>query len=91
MPASVYAQSLIAAGLSEHSFVALLDNSPVKQGSRLYGTKLKVAAPRDVLPTASRPLVVLNGGAHDAEIAAGLSAIRSDTGIVFVGGEVEPA
>ena len=78
MPGSVYAQALIAGGLDESRFAALLDNAPVKQGARLYGTTLKVLAPGVGLAAARRPLVVLNGGAHDGEIAQGLFTIRPD-------------
>ena len=82
MPASIYAQALIAAGLDETRFTALLDNAPVKQGRRLYGTALRVAAPATALAAAETPLVVLNGGAHEPEIAAQLCAIRADIRIV---------
>jgi hypothetical protein len=78
MPASVYAQTLIAEGLDEAHFKALLDNAPVKQGRRLYGTNLTVTSPESVLAGAQRPLVVLNGGAHEAEIAAKLRTVRND-------------
>jgi hypothetical protein len=81
MPASIYAQALLALGLDEGRFTALLDNSPAKQGRRLYGTHLTVQ-PAAVLRDARNPLVILNGGAHDAEIAAGLKALRPDIRIV---------
>jgi hypothetical protein len=87
MPASVYAQTLIAEGLDAARFAALLDNAPVKQGRRLYGTGLTVAAPEAVLPGARHPLVVLNGGAHEAEIAARLRTQRSDVVILNGAGE----
>ncbi|MEI9990688.1 MAG: methyltransferase domain-containing protein [Rhizomicrobium sp.] len=82
MPASVYAQALLAEGLDEARFKALLDNAAVKQGRRLYGTGLAVAAPQTALPDARNPLVVLNGGAHEAEIAARLRAQRADVTIL---------
>jgi hypothetical protein len=81
MPASIYAQALLAAGLSEHRFTALLDNAPVKQGRRLFGTDLQVREV-SVLRSADRPIVVLKGGAHDAEISKELRAVRSDVHIV---------
>ena len=82
MPASVYAQTLLAHGLAEERFKSLLDNAPVKQGKRLYGTNLWVEAPAKALPGAKQPLVILNGGAHEKEIAAGLLALRPDVRIL---------
>jgi hypothetical protein len=87
MPASVYAQTLIASGVREDRFTALLDNAPIKQGRRLYGTTLRVAAPAARLAEAETPLVVLNGGAHATEIASQLCAIRADVRIVNGRGE----
>jgi hypothetical protein len=56
----------------------------VKQGRRLYGTSLRVTAPGDSLADAKSPLIVLNGGAHDDEMSAGLRALRRDITILFV-------
>jgi hypothetical protein len=83
MPASIYAQALLALSAPEHRFTALLDNSGAKQGLRLYGTDLRVLAPA-VLPRARNPAVVLNGGAHTAEIAADLRTIRPDVHVIVV-------
>ena len=82
MPASIYAQTLLAHGLPEGRFQSLLDNAPVKQGRRLYGTGLRVESPSKALPGARQPLVILNGGAHEKEIAAGLLALRPDMRIL---------
>jgi hypothetical protein len=81
MPASVYSQSLLALGLDEQNLTGLLDNAPAKQGRRLYGTELKVF-PAAVLLNAADPLVILNAGAHNNEIAEGLRALRPDVRIV---------
>ena len=78
MPASVYAQTLLGFGLPQQRFAAVLDHAPAKQGRRLFGTDLVVRSPHAALAPARRPLVVLNGGAHDAEMAASLRAIRDD-------------
>jgi hypothetical protein len=78
MPASIYTQTLLASGLDENRFVALLDNAPQKQGLRLFGTGLQVFSPSRALPQAKSPLVLLNGGAHAEEIIRGLCAIRAD-------------
>lgn len=87
MPASVYTQTLLASGLKEKHFAAVLDNAPQKQGQRLYGTALQVLAPGDALMTADNPLVVLNGGAHSAEIIRGLRTLREDVEILKVSEE----
>jgi len=84
MPASVYTQTLLMSGLKETRFRAVLDNAPQKQGGRLYGTALPVAAPAQALGDADHPLVVLNGGAHCVEIIRGLKDIRGDAEIVKV-------
>ena len=81
MPASVYAQALLALGLPQARFTALLDNATAKQGRRLYGTNLKVL-PASALGAARQPMVILNGGAHDAEIEARLRMARADIRVV---------
>jgi hypothetical protein len=81
MPASVYSQSLLALGLDERNLTGLLDNASAKQGRRLYGTELEVF-PATALLTAADPLVILNAGAHNNEIAEGLRALRPDVRIV---------
>ncbi len=81
MPASVYSQSLLALGLNEKNLTGLLDNSPAKQHHRLYGTGLEVS-PAAALLGAKDPLAILNAGAHNSEIAAGLRALRPDIRIV---------
>lgn len=88
MPASIYAQALLAAGLRETAFRGLLDNSSVKQKHRLFGTSLFVHAPAAILPDAKHPIVVLNGGAHQDEMASGLRATRSDVVLLGIDGEV---
>jgi hypothetical protein len=80
MPASVYSQSLLALGLEETCLAGLLDNSPAKQGRRLYGTNL-VVSPAAALRASRDPLVILNAGAHNDEIAAGLRSLRPDVRI----------
>jgi hypothetical protein len=81
MPASVYSQSLLALGLDEQRLTGLIDNAAAKQHRRLYGTKLNVF-PAAALLSANDPLVILNAGAHNNEIAEGLRALRSDIRIV---------
>jgi hypothetical protein len=81
MPASVYSQALLAMGLREARISALLDNAAAKQGRRLYGTGLSVFSPA-ALGAARDPLVILNAGVHNAEIAASLRALRGDIRIL---------
>jgi Methyltransferase domain len=65
--AHVFSQYLIAFGLDTRKIHCLLDNDPKKQGKRLYGTPLKVAAPK-VLAGVSDPLVILKAGVYNEEI-----------------------
>ncbi len=65
--AHVFAQHLIAMGLSTEKIVCLLDNDKNKQGRRLYGTKLKVASPK-VLADVKDPIVILKAGVYNDEI-----------------------
>lgn len=81
MPASVYSQALLAMGLQDARLSGLLDNAPAKQGRRLYGTGLTVFSPT-ALCAARDPLVILNAGVHNAEIAASLKALRPDIRIM---------
>lgn len=81
MPASVYSQALLAMGLREERIRGLLDNAPAKQGRRLYGTGLAVS-PAVALRTARDPLVILNAGVHNTEIAASLRGLRADVRIL---------
>jgi hypothetical protein len=81
-PASVYAQYLFAFGLEQERVVALLDNSPLKQGKRLYGTRLSV---QPLAEMGSRPSTVfLNGGAHTQEITRQLVQANPHVTVVSV-------
>mmetsp|Transcript_8951 Transcript_8951/g.30817 ORF Transcript_8951/g.30817 Transcript_8951/m.30817 type:complete len:189 (+) Transcript_8951:474-1040(+) len=66
--AHVGTQYLLAAGLGEFRFRAVLDNDPAKVGKRLYGTSLHVLRPESIRGLES-PVVVLRQGAYDAEIS----------------------
>lgn len=81
MPASVYSQALLAMGLREERLSGLLDNASAKQGRRLYGTGLTVF-PATALGAARDPLVILNAGAHNSEIAASLRILRPNVRIM---------
>jgi hypothetical protein len=81
-PASIYTQYLFAFGLDHSRFRGLLDNSPLKQGHRLYGTPLQVLSPSTIRDAAST--VFLNGGAHTAEMTDAFKALNAETQIVSV-------
>lgn len=80
-PASIYTQYLFAFGLDPRLLSGLIDNSELKQGRRLYGAPLPVlpaSALRDAAST-----VILNGGAHNAEMAAAFAQANGQTEILF--------
>jgi hypothetical protein len=81
-PASIYSQYLFAFGLEARRLAGLIDNSPLKQGRRLYGVAL---ANNSSAALAERPSAVfLNGGAHNAEMATSFRRANPETEIVFV-------
>ncbi len=65
--AHIFSQMLISFGLDIQNIVGILDNDPLKQGKRLYGTKFKVYSPK-ILKEMDRPVIVLNAGAYTDEI-----------------------
>lgn len=83
-PASVYAQSLIHAGLDPSRLSGLLDASPGKIGRRLYGTGLTVFSPEQVLRSGVAPNVVLNAGFHNDEIRNGYLALNKDVSFIEI-------
>ena len=76
--AHIFAQYLLGMGLETESIVGVLDNSPLKIGKRLYGTKLNVFAP-DVLKLYPRVAVVLNVAQYRREIVAQLLQLNPAT------------
>jgi len=65
--AHVFSQYLIGSGLDTSKVICLLDNDPVKQGKRLYGTNLMVQSP-EILRNVTSPIVILKAGIYNAEI-----------------------
>jgi 2-polyprenyl-3-methyl-5-hydroxy-6-metoxy-1,4-benzoquinol methylase len=65
--AHVFSQSLLTFGLRESAISQVLDNSPIKQGKRLYGTNLKVNSPK-ILSGLEKPIVILKAALHSEEI-----------------------
>jgi len=81
-PASIYTQYLFAFGLDPRLLRGLIDNSPLKQGRRLYGVPLTIHAAEALRAEAS--VVFLNGGAHAAEMASGFLRVNRATTVVRV-------
>jgi hypothetical protein len=76
--AHVFSQFLIGCGFPAQSATAVLDNDPAKQGLRLYGTPLEVAAPAVVAEgdRSARPAAVIVRATHyTAEITEQLRAL----------------
>lgn len=77
--AHIFSQYLLAFGLQASKIKSVLDNSPAKQGKRLYGTNLFVENPK-MLANSKNPLVVLKAGLYNKEIMDDiLSNINPDT------------
>lgn len=65
--AHIFSQYLIGFGLKTDKIVAILDNSPTKQGKRLYGTNLFVESPK-ILQGRGKAAVILKAGIYNEEI-----------------------
>ena len=77
--AHIFSQYLIGFGLSTKKINSILDNSPIKIGKRLYGTKLMVKSPK-CLSSSINPLVILKAGVYNEEIKTDiLTNINSKT------------
>jgi hypothetical protein len=63
----IFSQFLIQFGLKTDNVVGILDNSPLKQGKRLYGTNLSVESPK-ILKDVGRANVILKVATYDKEI-----------------------
>ena len=59
----------------------LVDNSPLKQGRRLYGTSMRVMPSSALKETASA--VILNEGNHDSEMAAAFARANAETKVIY--------
>ncbi len=65
--AHIFSIYLLRFGLKEGNIVSVLDNSPLKQGKRLYGTGLRVESPH-VLHGKGKVNVILKAGIYNDEI-----------------------
>jgi hypothetical protein len=76
--AHVFSQFLIGCGFPAESATAVLDNDPHKQGLRLYGTPLEVAAPAvvaEVDPPTPPVAVIVRATHYTAEITEQLRTL----------------
>jgi len=75
--AHIFSQTLIQFGLKTDSIVSILDNSPLKQGKRLYGTNFFVHSP-EILRGKGKVKVILKAGTYNEEIAKQVLQINSN-------------
>jgi len=66
--AHIFSQYLISMGLKQTKIECILDNSPIKIGKRLYGTKLNVKSPKCLSKEQQPPVVILKAGDYSNEI-----------------------
>jgi hypothetical protein len=72
----VFSQFLIALGLKTDNIKYILDNSPLKHNTRLYGTNLIIKSPNEI-QIADNSAVILKVGGYREEIINGLTSINS--------------
>jgi len=65
--AHIFSQTLIKFGLKTEKIVSILDNSPMKQGKRLYGTRFQIESPK-ILKGKGKVNLILKAGGYNAEI-----------------------
>ncbi len=65
--AHIFSQTLIQFGLKTDKIIAILDNSPLKQGKRLYGTNFKIESPK-ILKNKGKVNVILKAANYNEEI-----------------------
>ncbi|MCR4322477.1 MAG: class I SAM-dependent methyltransferase [Candidatus Azambacteria bacterium] len=76
--AHIFSSYLINFGLHANQIVTVLDNSPLKQGKRLYGTDFIVTSPK-ILKDKGQVNVILKAGIYNEEIKKDiLENINSD-------------
>ena len=63
----IWSQFLISNGLDMSKIKCILDNSPMKQGKRLYGTSLKVKSPK-ILKGRENVAVIVKAAQYSKEI-----------------------
>ena len=78
--AHVFSQYLIGFGLETERISCILDNSPIKIGKRLYGTKMRVMSP-DVIKNRDCA-VILKVASYREEIMSQLVKINPNVVII---------
>ncbi len=74
--AHVFSQMLMNLGVDTRKVKCILDNSKIKQGKRLYGTKLRIK-PLESIRGEKNPTVVVRMGAYQKEVKDQLRRINS--------------
>lgn len=75
--AHIFSQMLLYMGVEESLIKGVIDNSPEKQGKRLYGTNLDVLDPI-VLKDKKDSMVIVKAGQYQKEIESQLREINLD-------------
>jgi len=73
----VFSQFLIFMGLNTEKIICVLDNSIIKNNTRLYGTNLIIKHPKDV-KFKDNSIIILKVGNYRDEIISGLLSINSN-------------
>lgn len=76
--AHIFSQTLIQFGLDTSRIVSILDNSPLKQGKRLYGTRFMVESP-EVLRNAGPTNVIVKVASYHDEITKQIAELNEKT------------
>jgi len=83
--ASLIAHPLFAYGLDEKVFKGVLDNSPLKQNKRLYGTDLICRKPEDIIKEDRNDLrIFLNAVQFNQEIFEQIQKLNPETECIFL-------
>ena len=77
----ISSQFLVNFGLNTARLNGILDNSDVKNGKRLYGTRLYISK-QDMLSEIQSPMVILKAGQYQEEIRMQLLNINDRIEIV---------
>jgi hypothetical protein len=75
--AHVFSQFLISMGLNTEKIICVLDNSLIKNNTRLYGTNLTIKNPKEV-NLKDNSIIILKVGNYRDEIISGLMSINSN-------------
>ncbi len=75
--AHIFSQTLIQFGLDTSHIISVLDNSPLKQGKRLYGTHFTVESP-EVLAGKGPVNVIVKVASYHDEIVRQISALNNE-------------